>query len=66
MPHLHMKKTQAKAVLAFIDEKDGVKKDELLKVVRYYNWSDDTNKSNALLSEWGLEAEDVSKLAEAI
>jgi len=66
MPHLQMKQTQAKAVLAFIEEKDGMKKEELKKVVRFYNWSDDTNKANTLLNEWGVQAEDVSKWAEAI
>jgi len=66
LPFLAMKKTQAKAVLAFIDEGDAVKKDELKKVVRYFNWSDDTNKANTLLSEWGVQADDVSKWAEAI
>jgi len=65
-PHLKMKKTQAKAVLAFIEEKESMKKEELKKVVRYYNWSDDTNKANALLSEWGVVADDVGKWAEAI
>lgn len=66
LPFLEMKKTQAKAVLAFIDEGDTVKKDELKKVVRYSNWSDDTNKANALLAEWGIEADQVNKWAEAI
>ena len=66
LPFFAMKKPQAKAVLAFIDEGDAVKKDELKKVVRYFNWSDDTNKANTLLSEWGVQADDVSKWAEAI
>ena len=61
-----MKKTQAKAVLAFMEETDGLKKEELKKVVKYHNWSDDTNKSNALLDEWGVKAEDLTKWAEAI
>ncbi len=66
LPFLEMKKTQAKAVLAYIEEDNGLKKEELKKVVRYYNWSDDTNKSNALLSEWGVQADDITKWAEAI
>ena len=66
LPFLEMKKTQAKAVLAFIEEKDGMKKEELKKVVKYSNWSDDTNKANALLAEWGVEADDVNKWVEAI
>ena len=65
-PHLKMKKTQAKAVLAFIEEEENMRKEELKKVVRYYNWSDDTNKAGALLSEWGVVADDVGKWAEAI
>ena len=66
LPFLEMKKTQAKAVLAFMEETDGLKKEELKKVVKYHNWSDDTNKSNALLDEWGVKAEDLTKWAEAI
>ena len=66
LPFLQMKTTQAKAVLAFIEERDRLKKDELKKVVRYSNWSDDTNKANALLAEWGIEADQVNKWAEAI
>jgi len=66
LPFLQMKATQAKAVLAFIEEGDSLKKDELKKVVRYSNWSDDTNKANALLAEWGIEADQVNKWAEAI
>ena len=65
-PHLKMKKTQAKAVLAYLEEKEDMRKEELKKVVRYYNWSDDTNKAGALLTEWGVMADDVSKWAEAI
>ena len=65
-PFLKMKKTQAKAVLAFIEEDESMKKEELKKIVRYYNWSDDTNKANALLSEWGVAADDIGKWAEAI
>ena len=66
LPFLEMKKTQAKAVLAFIQEDDSLRKNELLKVVRYYNWSDDTKKATALLDEWGVQADDVTKWAEAI
>ena len=66
MPFLKMKQTQAKAVLAFIEEEDNMKKEELKKVVRYFNWSDDTNKATSLLNEWGVQAEDVSKWVEAI
>ena len=66
LPFLEMKKTQAKAVLAFISEDDSLRKNELQKVVRYFNWSDDTKKATALLDEWGVQADDVTKWAEAI
>ena len=57
---------ELKGEISTIEENDGLKKEELKKVVRYYNWSDDTNKSNALLSEWGVQADDITKWAEAI
>ena len=66
LPHLQMKKTQAKAVLAFIEEKDGMRKEELKKLVKYSNWSDDTTKSDALLAEWGVRADSVAKWAEGL
>ena len=66
LPFLEMKKTQARAVLAFISEDDSLRKNELQKVVRYFNWSDDTKKATALLDEWGVQADDVTKWAEAI
>ena len=66
MPHLQMKKTQAKAVLAFIEEEDSMRKEELTKVVRYSNWSDDKAKSQTLLAEWGGNADDVAKWEEGL
>ena len=66
LPFIEMKKTQAKAVLAYLEEPDSLRKNELLKVVRYHNWSDDTKKATALLDEWGVQADDVAKWAEAI
>lgn len=66
LPHLRMKKTQAKAILAYIDEKDLTKKEELQKVVKYHNWSDDKNKSESLLAEWGVGHDDVAKWTEAV
>ena len=66
MPHLQMKKTQAKAVLAFIEEEDSMRKEELTKVVRYSNWSDDKAKSQTLLAEWGMNADDVAKWEEGL
>ena len=66
MPHLQMKKTQAKAVLAFIEEGDSMRKEELKRVVRYSNWSDDKAKSETLLAEWGASADDVAKWQEGL
>ena len=66
MPHLQMKKTQAKAVLAFIEEPDSMRKEELKRVVRYSNWSDDKAKSQTLLAEWGVSADDVAKWQERL
>ena len=61
-----MKKTQAKAVLAFIEEPDSMRKEELKRVVRYSNWSDDKAKSQTLLAEWGVSADDVAKWQEGL
>lgn len=64
LPHLKMKSTQAKAVLAFIDEDDPMRKEELKRLVKYSNWSDDKAKSQTLLAEWGVSADDVAKWQE--
>ena len=61
-----MKKTQARAVLAYLDEQDKVRKEQLMKVVKFRNWSDDTTKSDALLAEWGVDADTVSKWSEGL
>ena len=66
LPHLQMKKTQARAVLAFIDEKDGMRKEELKKLVKYSNWSDDTSKADSLLAEWGVDIDAVNKWTEGL
>jgi len=66
LPHLQMKKTQAKAVLAYIEENDKLRKEELKKLVKYNNWSDDTSKSDALLAEWGVQADTVAKWGEGL
>tara|TARA_Y100001937_G_scaffold65115_1_gene89117 strand:+ start:968 stop:2104 length:1137 start_codon:yes stop_codon:yes gene_type:complete len=65
-PHLQMKKTQARAVLAYLDEQDKLRKEQLMKVVKFRNWSDDTTKSDALLAEWGIDADTVSKWSEGL
>jgi len=66
LPHLKMKSTQAKAVLAFIDESDPMRKKELKRLVKYSNWSDDKAKSQTLLAEWGVSADDVAKWQEEL
>ena len=66
MPHLEMKKTQAKAVLAYIEENDAMRKEELKKLVKYSNWSDDTTKAESLLAEWGVDVDAVTKWQEGL
>ena len=66
LPHLQMKKTQAKAVLAYIDEQDSMRKEELKKLVKYSNWSDDTSKADSLLAEWGIDRDAVNKWTEGL
>tara|TARA_B100000287_G_scaffold378468_1_gene380937 strand:- start:1435 stop:2577 length:1143 start_codon:yes stop_codon:yes gene_type:complete len=66
MPHLQMKKTQAKAVLAFIDENDSMRKEELKKLVKYENWKDVEEKSDSLLDEWGVTKDDIGKWQEGL
>ena len=66
MPHLKMKGTQAKAVLAFIDESDPVRKEELKRLVRFKNWEDDTKKASELLNSWGVDADTIGKYAEGL
>ena len=66
MPHLEMKKTQAKAGLAYIDESDSMRKEELKKLVKYSNWSDDTTKAESLLAEWGVDVDAVAKWQEGL
>jgi hypothetical protein len=66
LPHLKMKSTQAKAVLAYIEEDDPMRKEELQRLVKYSNWSDDKAKSETLLAEWGVSADDVAKWQEEL
>ena len=66
LPHLRMKSTQAKAVLAFIDEKDATRKQELKRLVRYENWKDHTKKSTELLNDWGIDADTIGTYAEGL
>ena len=57
-PHLRMKETQAKAVLAFIDEKDSTRKGQLRKLVQYLNW-EGTQKGEDSLRQWGVDQDTV-------
>ncbi len=66
MPHLKMKGMQAKAVLAFIDESDPVRKEELKRLVRFKNWEDDSKKASELLNSWGVDADTIGKYAEGL
>ncbi len=60
-PHLRLKGMQAKAVLAFIDENDPLKKENLKRLVQYENWSDNETKSQQMLSDWGVNIDTVAK-----
>ena len=61
-PHLRIKDTQAKAVLAFIDEKDSTKKSQLRKLVQYLNW-EGTQKGEDSLRQWGVDQDTVMSWA---
>jgi len=66
LPHLKMKKMQAKAVLAYIDVDDNIRKTELKRLVTYENWKDDKSKANQYLQIWGIEQDSISKYAEGL
>jgi hypothetical protein len=61
-PHLRIKDTQAKAVLAFIDEKDSTRKSQLRKLVQYLNW-EGTQKGEDSLRQWGVDQDTVMSWA---
>ena len=65
-PHLKMKSIQAKAVLAYLDEKDKTRKQELKRLVRYENWKDDERKSRELLDNWGIDMDTIGKYREGL
>jgi len=65
MPHLRMKKAQAKAMLEYLEAGDDVRKQELQRLIQYKNW-EDTAKGETLLAEWGITAEKVAKLEEGL
>lgn len=66
LPHLKMKGMQAKAVLEYIENSDSTRKSELKRLVTYENWKDDKRKASALLQDWGIGAEDLTKYAEGL
>ena len=61
-----MKSVQAKAVLAYLDEKDKTRKQELKRLVRYENWKDDERKSRELLDNWGIDMDTIGKYREGL
>jgi len=52
--------------LQYLQEEDPLRKTELLRVVRYNNWKDDTQKAENLLSQWECSVDDISKWSEGI
>lgn len=64
-PHLRMKDMQAKAVMAFIAEKDPVRKTQLKRFVQFSN-RDGTAKGEESLREWGVDRETVLSWAEGL
>ena len=64
-PHLRMKDMQAKAVLAYIEEKDPVRKTQLKRFVQFSN-RDGTSKGEESLREWGVDRDTVMSWAEAL
>mgnify|MGYP003118823269 FL=1 len=65
-PHLKMKSMQAKCVLAYLDEKDPVRKQEIKRLVRFENWKDDAKKSRELLEGWGIDEDTIGKYREGL
>lgn len=64
-PHLKMKDIQAKAVVAFIGEKDPLRKTELKRLVQFSN-RDGTTKGEESLREWGVDKDTVLSWAEGL
>ena len=64
-PHLHMKNTQAKAVVAYLGEKDPVRKTQLKRLVQFSN-RDGTTKGEESLAKWGVDKDTVMSWAEGI
>ena len=64
-PHLRMKDMQAKAVMAFIQEKDPVRKTQLKRFVQFSN-RDGTAKGERSLVEWGVDRDTVMSWSEGL
>ena len=60
-----MKDIQAKAVVAFIGEKDPLRKTELKRLVQFSN-RDGTTKGKESLREWGVDKDTVLSWAEGL
>ena len=56
---------QAKAVVAFIGEKDPLRKNELKRFVQFAN-RDGTTKGEESLREWGVDKDTVLSWAEGL
>jgi len=65
LPHLMMKNTQAKAILAYLDESDSVKKTKLKRLVQFSNW-DGTEKGDKYLRDWDLDRGTIMNWAEEL
>jgi hypothetical protein len=66
MPHMRLKDLQAKAMLAYVDEKDKLRKNELYQLVTFTNWKDHQTKSESLLNKWGVDADTIGGYAEGL
>ncbi len=64
-PHLQMKERQAKAVLAYLQETDPVKKTKLKRFVQFSN-REGTEKGEKSLQEWGVDRDTVMSWAEVL
>ena len=62
-PHLRMKDQQAKAVAAFLAEKDPIRKTQLKRFVQFSN-RDGTTKGEQSLKEWGIDRDTIISWAE--
>jgi len=64
-PHLRMKDMQAKAVIAYINESDPIRKNQLKRFVQFSN-RDGTVKGEESLREWGVDRDTVISWAEEL